>query len=116
MRQGFCYLISKSQVISIDESLAGSFFSLGRNEIMGLPISGLLFITLAIIISIFLRKTVNGRNIYAIGDNEAGARICGVNIDQVKILVYSINGLLAAFAGIILTAKLGVGQPTVTVK
>lgn len=110
--RGLCHLLTQSLIIPLDESVAGWFTSLGRGKIMGIPISGLIFVALAIIISIFLRSTILGRNIHAVGDNEAGARLAGIRINRVKLFVYTINGLLAAFAGIILSAKLGMGQPT----
>jgi len=67
---------------------------------------------LAIIFSIFLNKTVIGRRIYALGGNETATRISGINTDKIKLLVYTLCGILAGFAGIITASKLGLGQPT----
>jgi ribose transport system permease protein len=55
---------------------------------------------LVIVFSIFLKYTVLGRQIYATGSNEQAARLSGVNIDWVRLFVYTLTGTLAAYAGI----------------
>lgn len=55
---------------------------------------------LVIFFSLFMRYTVLGRQIYAVGANETAARLSGVPVDLVKIFVYTMTGLLAAYAGI----------------
>ena len=62
--------------------------------------------------SFFLKKTIVGRHIYAIGGNEEATRISGVRVNRVKRLVYAICGLMAAISGIATAARLGVGQST----
>jgi ribose transport system permease protein len=61
---------------------------------------------LVILFSLFMRYTVLGRQIYAVGANETAARLSGVPVDMVKIFVYTITGLLAAFAGIMTSGLL----------
>ena len=69
-------------------------------------------VALALFFSFFLKKTITGRRIYAIGGNEEATRISGVRVNRVKRLVYAICGLMAALAGIATAARLGVGQST----
>ena len=57
------------------------------------------------------QKTRLGRYIYAIGGNENAARLSGININQVKIFVYSVAGMLAAVGGILVTSRLDSAQP-----
>jgi ribose transport system permease protein len=59
-----------------------------------------------------LTQTQFGRYVYAIGGNETVTWLSGVNVTAMKIAVYAISGLLAALAGIILTARLENAQPT----
>ena len=59
-----------------------------------------------------LTQTRFGRYVYAIGGNENVTRLSGVNVTLIKIVVYSVSGLLSALAGIILTARLESAQPT----
>lgn len=59
-----------------------------------------------------LTRTVFGRHVYATGGNAEAARLSGVNIDRVQILVYTLSGATAALAGVILTSRLDSAQPT----
>ena len=73
--------------------------------VVGLPL------IIALIIILFIhcvtRFTPSGRAIFAIGGNERTARVAGMGVDSTKILVFAINGVLAALAGIFLAAALG---------
>ncbi|MDE3027481.1 MAG: ABC transporter permease [Paracoccaceae bacterium] len=64
-----------------------------------------LFIVLAILLSLVMKYTVYGKRCYAIGSNEAAARMSGINVDRHKVLVYTIAGMLTAAATIMLTSK-----------
>ena len=67
---------------------------------------------LAILTAVLLRMTVLGRHIYAVGSNEATARLCGVNVPRTKVLVYTLSGLLTGWAGVLLFAHSNSGNPT----
>ena len=66
----------------------------------------------AIFAAAMLRYTRFGRRVYAIGSNEATARLCGVPVNRTKILVYTIAGLFIGLAGVLEFSKLNLGQPT----
>lgn len=59
-----------------------------------------------------LRYTRFGRHVYAVGSNEATARVCGVDVPRVKLLVYALGGALAGIAGVMEFSRLTVGDPT----
>lgn len=61
--------------------------------------------------ALVLRRTRFGRHVHAIGDNEEAARLMGLDVNRVKLAVYTCNGVLAAFAGALLASRLGAGQP-----
>ena len=63
------------------------------------------FVLLAILFHLILRYTVYGKHTYAIGSNEDAARMSGIKVARHKVLVYTIAGMLAAFAAIILSSK-----------
>lgn len=63
------------------------------------------FALLAILCHVLLRYTVYGKHTYAIGSNEAAARMSGINVKRHKVLVYMIASMLAAFAAIVLSSK-----------
>ncbi len=68
---------------------------------------------LSLIMAVVLRKTVFGRHIFAVGSNELTARLCGIRTERVKVLVYTISGLLCGLAGVMEFSRLTVGDPTV---
>jgi len=61
---------------------------------------------------IFLTRTVWGYRIYAVGGNETATALSGINTARVKVMVYSLCGLLTAIGGVLMTARLGVASPT----
>ncbi|WP_456238400.1 ABC transporter permease [Priestia abyssalis] len=96
-------------------NLSDSFMFLGKGEIAGIPFPIIVFIVMGIISHLLLSKTKFGKYTYAIGGNEQAARICGINVDRYKIMIYTYAGLLAAIAGMMLTARISVGQPSMGV-
>jgi ribose transport system permease protein len=69
-------------------------------------------VLLAVLTAVLLHTTVFGRHLYAVGSNEATARLCGVNVTRTKALVYTLAGLLTGWAGVILFAHSNSGNPT----
>jgi inositol transport system permease protein len=64
-----------------------------------------IFVALAILFHLILKYTVYGKHTYAIGSNEAAARMSGIKVDRHLVLVYAIAGLLAGVAALVLSAK-----------
>ncbi len=79
------------------------------------PVGVWVMIILAILVSLMLRYSKLGRHIFAIGSNEETARLCGVNVERVKILVYTISGALIGLAGLMDFSYISVGDPTAAV-
>ncbi|NLE19588.1 MAG: ABC transporter permease [Clostridiales bacterium] len=92
--------------------LPDSFKFIGLGSILDVPTPIIWMVVLALLFSVFLRRTIRGRWVYAIGGNEEAARISGVKVNQTKIIVYVLCGMMAAIAGIATAARLGVGQST----
>lgn len=78
-----------------------------------IPYPALFMLGIFIILLIISRYTVFGRHIYAIGGNEQAANIVGVRVGRIKILVYALSGLLAGFAGVLITLRLGSSQVSI---
>ncbi|MEI6946739.1 ribose ABC transporter permease [Paraflavisolibacter sp. H34] len=91
--------------------LGENFAFLGTGWLLGIPvpvwISGLIVVGAVVL----TKKTRLGRYIYAIGGNENAARLSGININRIKLAVYTIAGALAAVGGIIVTSRLDSAQP-----
>ncbi|MEJ3658219.1 ABC transporter permease [Actinomycetes bacterium KLBMP 9759] len=89
-----------------------TFSLLGERTFNGLvPIPAVIFIVVAVLAIVFLRVSAFARHVYAIGGNEKAARLSGVPVVRVKVIVFGICGLLAALAGIIHAGQLNQGSP-----
>lgn len=89
-----------------------SFTILGQGYVSVVPIP---VIVMAVIFALgwfILNKTYFGRYFYAVGGNEEAARLSGINVSRVKQLVYTLSGIFASLAGIIMLSRLNSGQPT----
>ncbi|OCA88760.1 ribose ABC transporter permease RbsC [Pseudobacillus wudalianchiensis] len=84
----------------------------GRGYFLGIPVPAVTMIIAFAVLWVILHKTPFGRQTYAIGGNEKAAWISGIKVSRVKIMIYSLAGLLAALAGAILTSRLNSAQPT----
>ena len=82
---------------------------------MLLPPGVWLLIVLAVAMAALLRYTRLGRHTFAIGSNEQTARLCGVAVERVKVLVYTLCGAFAGLGGLMQFSRLTVGDPTVAV-
>ncbi|MGI5451161.1 ABC transporter permease [Streptomyces sp. CA-243310] len=87
------------------------FVFLGRGKIAGIPVMIWILVVVALAVHVLLKYTDIGRNIYAIGGNDTAARLAGININKYLVAVYALIGVVAAVAGILLTARTGSGQP-----
>jgi ribose transport system permease protein len=88
------------------------FIFLSNGSIAGLPTLVWVFLIVAAVLHLLLKYTDMGRNVYAIGGNDTAARLAGININRYIIGVYALVGVVAAIAGILITARTGSGQPT----
>ena len=111
--RGVAYLLANAQPVPLYVNEV--FPSIGIARVMGVPLPIIYLIILFFIQWLLLNKTKTGRYIYAVGGNETAARFSGINVEKIKILVWTFSGLLCAFAGIVLSAKLKSGQPSTSV-
>lgn len=79
---------------------------------LGLPAGVWLTVLLAVILAAVLRYTVFGRHVFALGSNEATARLCGINVRWNKIAVYTLAGFFVGIGGLYQFSRLSVGNPT----
>lgn len=85
---------------------------IGDRQWMLLPPGVWIVLVLAAVTAALLRYTVLGRHIVAVGSNEETARLCGVRVRRVKIIVYTAAGFFAALAGVLQFSYIGLGDPT----
>ncbi len=106
--RGLALILSKGRPIS---NLSNEFNFIGGGNIAGIPFPIIILIVAFVICSVLLNKTVLGRYMYAVGGNEPAARASGIKVNNVKMWVYTICGLLSAMGGILLTSRITTGQP-----
>ena len=96
-------------------SLIDLLAALPRGAWWLLPPGVWMLVLLALLTGGFLAYTRTGKHIIAIGSNENAARLCGVRVEAVKVLVYTLAGTSAGMAGLLQFSRLTVGDPTVAV-
>ncbi len=79
-------------------------------SILGVPTPAWGMIITFVVIAFVARRTAYGRSVFAIGGNHAAARLAGINVSRVRILLFATMGLLAAISGVFLAARLGSGN------
>jgi AI-2 transport system permease protein len=89
------------------EGLPSSLKQLSSPVLLGISPIGWLTLLLVALMAWLLLKTSFGRSFYATGDNLQGARQLGIRTEAIRIIAFSLNGLMAALAGIVFAAQIG---------
>jgi ribose transport system permease protein len=108
--RGLALAATGEQSVAI-KGITEEFSWLGRGWVGFLPVPVVILIVLYFIGWVILNYTRFGRHVFSVGDNDEAARLMGLNIDRVTILVYALSGLTAGLAGVILASRSGAGQP-----
>jgi ribose/xylose/arabinose/galactoside ABC-type transport system permease subunit len=88
-------------------SLPPAIRFLGRDSTGPVPNATLIFLGLALLAALVLRKSSFGRRLYATGGNDRAARLSGVPVEKVRLMTYMLCSLLAGFAGLVLAGYIG---------
>jgi len=110
--RGLAYIVSKGAPILLTDS-GEALKNFGTGYCLGIPQPVILMFAVFLLIFLILKFTVFGRLVVGIGSNETAVRLSGIRVGVYKFLVYCISGSCAAMAGIISTARTGVGSPMV---
>ena len=106
--KGLAYVLSDGKPIS---GLSSSFEFIGRKSILGIPVPILIMAVIVIFTWVLMNKRIFGKHVYAIGGNETAARVSGIHVDRIKILVYTFAGTMAGLGGTVLAARIATGHP-----
>lgn len=79
-------------------------------SVLGVPTPAWGMIVTFLIFGFIARKTAYGRSVFAVGGNAAAARLAGINVSRIRIMLFATMGLLAAVSGVFLAARLGSGN------
>ncbi|MCP2163872.1 ABC transporter permease [Goodfellowiella coeruleoviolacea] len=107
--RGTTLLLTQGRTV---QPLPEGFATLAGGEFLGVANLIWLMLLVTVVVGLLLRRTVWGRYVYAIGSNAESARLTGVPVRLVQVSAYTLAGLLAAFAGVLLASRLGNGVPT----
>lgn len=111
--RGLALVITGASPISgFDRAGANVVPLLGAGSIGPIPIAFIVVLVVYVAFHILLQRTVIGRHIYAVGGNIVSARLSGVNVDRTLLTVYSLSGLMAGLAALMLAGRTNSGYPT----
>ncbi len=103
--QGISYLISESKTY---HNLPRSFMYIGQYRLFGwLPLNVVIMVVLVLIVGFVMGKTAVGRKVYAAGDNPEAARLAGLNVGKIKVLSFTVAGVLVGISAILLASRAG---------
>ena len=91
--------------------LPSAFKVLGRGYVGKIPLQVIIMLVFLATTHVLLSKTVIGRRIYAIGGNEMVAKLAGIDYKKYRILLYTVNGMVACFGGLIVISRMGSAMP-----
>jgi len=106
--RGLAYITNNGNSVPI---LNDALRVLGIGTFTGIPLAIWLLLIVMVAFALFMRATVIGRNIYAIGGNQTVARLAGIPIRRYQLAIYAMSGGAAALAGIVLAGRTMSGQP-----
>jgi ribose transport system permease protein len=105
-----------SEIVLVGRGQAGytnfpeTFNNLGRGQFLNVYYMFWIMVALVIIFQLVLRYTKFGRKLFFIGGNYNAAKLLGINVERIRILAFILSGTLAAFAGILVTARAGIAN------
>lgn len=107
--RGIVFVLSEGQTVSgLPDSIQAGFFKLESNGVFPIPTIMMLLVALA---GMFvLARTVFGRRVYAIGGNETAAKYAGIPVGRVKIMVYTLTGMLAGLSAAMYIGYFGAAE------
>ena len=106
--RGAGYIYSNGIPIQVSNE---KFSVLGGGSLWILPYPVIIMFLISLIVHFIIKKTVFGRQVVAVGNNEEAARLAGIAVNKVKTLVYTAGASLSALAGVVLTSRLYIAEP-----
>ena len=105
--KGMGYIINQSRNIM---GFPDSFRWFGQGYVWGIPVPVIVMVVVALIGSFILTRTYFGRRVFALGGNEEAARLAGVNINGMKVLLFMICGFITSITTVLLLSRVFAGQ------
>jgi len=106
--RGLGFIMSNGVAVGIAND---AFYKVGNGTLLGVPFPIWVTLVSFLVFGFLLNGTVYGRNTLAIGGNKEAARLSGIDVDWTKMMIFSLQGLMAGAAGVILSSRITSGQP-----
>lgn len=110
--RGMAFIVSGGSAVGITNM---AFFNLGNGQFLGLPNPIWITIICFVVFGVLLNNTSYGKNTLAMGGNMEATRLAGVAVDKIKIMIFTIQGMMAGFAGVVLASRMTSGQPNTSI-
>ncbi|MHC4200455.1 MAG: L-arabinose ABC transporter permease AraH [Planctomycetota bacterium] len=106
--RGLAYIVAGGTSVGVSRP---AFYRLGNSAFLRIPTPVWITAACFLVFGLLLRCTTFGRNTLAIGGNKEAARLAGIPVDRIKIIIFALQGLMAGFAGVVLASRVTSGQP-----
>ncbi len=106
--RGLAYIVSNGDAVIITQE---NFFAIGAASLLGVTLPVWVMFAGFVVFGALLTSTVFGRNVLAIGGNSEAARLAGLSVTRIKIVVFTMQGLITGLTGVILTSRMALGDP-----
>jgi ribose transport system permease protein len=113
--RGVAKWLADNQTVNYDASPINTWMTTADPRGYSLPAGVWVALVLAAGTSLLLRRTVFGRHVFALGSNQAAARLCGIPTVRLQILVFVVSGCFVGLSGVFQLSRLRLGDPTVAV-
>jgi ribose transport system permease protein len=114
--RGMAKWLAGNQTVNAPESPVNNLMKMfDPDHLFPLPLGVWIGILLAVVMAVVMLRTIFGRYVFAIGSNEATARLCGIRVPLMKVAIYTLAGLFFGLAGLMQLSRLTQGDPTVAI-
>lgn len=110
--RGLALIASDGRAVGINDP---NFYQLALSTFLGVPTPIWIMIILFLVFGFVLNRTIFGKNTLAIGGNPEASRLAGVNVATMRIWIFTLQGLVCAVAGILLSSRITSGQPNAAI-
>ena len=108
--RGVAYIILEDRAAG---KFPGWYTYLGWGDIKGIPFILVVFVVCALIFGLLLHKTTFGRRVFAMGNNITASRFSGIEVDRIKVIIFTLAGLMSGVTALFLTSRMGSTRPNV---
>jgi ribose transport system permease protein len=92
-------------------NIPASFTFIGKEKVIGIPVLFIFAVLCLVILFLFIRYSIAGRRLLAVGENPEAAKFSGINTDKIKLLSHTLSGFIAALAAVLYVSRMGSASP-----